>query len=167
MSRPNKKLVEQIWIPALRSGKYVQGTDKLWRLPSKRNETDEFCCLGVYAHAIDTRARPSKSMAGSCMEFITDNDEVLRYDLKGSLGDELGLDVGMSLEWPKDFEKYLYQSVTDADMYKFILGNKLAVPVFKGEQGVLRTDLPILNDYYKFSFNEIADLLEKWAEGWE
>jgi len=41
------KAQKRKWIEALRSGKYRQGTSSLYKAPVK-----EYCCLGVYCHAV-------------------------------------------------------------------------------------------------------------------
>lgn len=46
-----KKRVKKLWVEALRSGKYQQGTGQL------RNEYNRFCCLGVLCN-LHAQAHP-------------------------------------------------------------------------------------------------------------
>lgn len=85
-----KKEILQKWVKALKSGKYVQGVNKL------RSNKDEFCCLGVlcdvYAKECNGGRWEDQTYYGLKTFVITDNSESDAYSLPNGLSKALGID---------------------------------------------------------------------------
>jgi len=119
------------WIEALRSGKYQQG-----RL-SLRNISNQFCCLGVLCDIAK---------------------------------DELGLDWILKEEWSKYQIEDNNCTVLPSNLKELVgIGGHLGITVdatkLSPEYGIPSntkyTTLVELNDYWRLSFNQIADILEQ------
>lgn len=136
MSNINKELVKQ-WVEALRSGKYKQGRQAL------RNRNDEFCCLGVLCDI-------SKNTLN--LDWELDSNEVCEsevYTMERNGG-----------VLPDKVWEYLGQEATDYKVQISITNSKLPESV---ANGCLSRYLYLvtLNDVYKLSFEQIADIIEE------
>lgn len=136
MSNINKELIKQ-WVEALRSGKYKQGRKAL------RNRNDEFCCLGVLCDI-------SKNTLN--LDWELDSNEVCESEIYtmerngGVLPDKV---------W-----EYLGREATDYKVQISITNSKLPSLVTKGCPSRYLY-LVTLNDVYKLSFEQIADIIEE------
>lgn len=130
----NKQLIKQ-WVDTLRSGKYQQGLTVLKSIDNK------FCCLGVLCdiakHLIylDWELEDSDDMSYKIQDTCT----VLPEDLINLLGVNSSRVLIMR---------------TNSKLQEY-LGNEEIATMSR------HTTLVTLNDYYKLSFNQIADILEE------
>lgn len=136
MKSINKKLVRQ-WVDALRSGKYKQGRSAL------RNVDNEFCCLGVLCDICKHRLNLDWELGG----YDIDYRDIYIMDKTG--------DVLPNKVWD-----YLGREVTDYKVQISITNPKLPSSVVNNN---LRNSifLVTLNDVYRLSFEQIADIIEE------
>ena len=137
MSSINKELVKQ-WVEALRSSKYKQGRQAL------RNRKDEFCCLGVLCDISKNTLNldwelDSNDICESEIYIMEKNGGVLPDSVWEYLGKEIGYKANISTKNSK-----IPKSVTES----FLLPLK-------------DISLVTLNDHYKLSFEQIADIIEE------
>ncbi len=125
--------VKGLWLKALRSGKYDQGTGRLksTEIDFGGQENDYFCCLGVLC-------------------------EIHRQEVAGEWGDVNGFGLGYIADRN-------YAHIKDAAIYElpFTVQKWAALdsgdPFVDTEDG--RFELSALNDAFK-PFNKIADAIE-------
>ena len=80
----------QIWITALRSGKYIQGKDDLRSFAKDKDTPERFCCLGVLCDILDN-TKWNKKLAG-----IYKENRWLYIDQGGYLPTKIREMVGLS-----------------------------------------------------------------------
>lgn len=133
----NKNLVKS-WVKALRSGKYQQGRKAL------RNKDNKFCCLGVLCDI-------SKKNLGIDWEPEEESDSFEIYIMErngGVLPDKVWEYLG------KDTIDYKVQiSTANLKIPKSVIDSFLFP--------LTNIHLVTLNDHYKLSFDQIADILEE------
>lgn len=136
MNNINKELVKQ-WVEALRSGKYKQGRQAL------RNKDEEYCCLGVLCDI-------SKKDLGTDWEPDIDEDGDFEiYAMEKNAG-----------VLPDKVWEYLGKEATDYKVQISTTNSKL--PDFVTNDCPSRyLYLITLNDVYKLSFEQIADIIEE------
>lgn len=131
----NKELVKQ-WVEALRSDKYEQGKKAL------RSKDDKFCCLGVLCDISKTHLN------------IDWEPEEEREDFKIYVMDKNG---GVL---PDKVWEYLGKEAVDYKVQITTTNSK--IPTFITESYPFSLIYLItLNDRYKLSFSEIADIIEE------
>lgn len=131
----NIKLIKQ-WVEALRNGKYSQGRKAL------RNGNNEFCCLGVLCDI-------SKDILRMKWQGNSSKPEIYSID-------------GNSIVLPSSIYKYLGKTDEFNSDKVRISSNNLKLPdSVKQYLGLDYTYLTELNDTYKLSFNQIADIIEE------
>ena len=65
-----KKEIAELWVKALRSGKYAQGVGCLRRVEHKDNQiTNQFCCLGVLCDLYDS-TRWDEVIGGETKSYV-------------------------------------------------------------------------------------------------
>ena len=134
MKSINKELVRQ-WVEALRSGKYKQGRSAL------RNIDNEFCCLGVLCDI-------SKDTLNLDWELNNIYDpEIYTMDRNGGV-------------LPDKVWNYLGREATDYKVQISLTNSKLPSSIVDGYLGN-SLYLITLNDVYKLSFEQIADIIEE------
>jgi hypothetical protein len=88
------KASKRAWIQALRSGKYKQGTGKLY------NELhDTYCCLGVLQKVLDGKVEPApkaRAIALPTNKWFKDHG-IVNYVACGLVGDKGSLRLGYDL----------------------------------------------------------------------
>ena len=133
MKESFRAFIVEKWVPALRSGDYVQGVDRL-------KENGKYCCLGV---ACD--------LAGGEWDYVGSFHQADKFVYKGEwamtslpcqLAEEFGICVSGDI--------YVIQG--EEDIFQFASGGD-AVCV----------NLIDANDLARWSFDKIADLLENMA----
>jgi len=133
----NKELIRQ-WVEALRSGKYTQGRKAL------RNIDNTYCCLGVLCDI-------SKDTLGLKWEHDSNDEcesEVYTMERNGgvlpdSVWEYLGRDTDYKVKISTTNSK-IPKSVIDSFVYP-----------------LSHIYLVTLNDQYKLSFEQIADIIEE------
>lgn len=131
----NKELV-RLWIDSLRSGTYQQGTSQL------RTIDDKFCCLGVLCDI----AKQSVNL-----EWNLPNVDYVSYSMGGTYS-----------ILPSVLAEYL--GTVECDQRILILKTNVKLQEYLGDKVndlLTHTTLVALNDYYKLSFDQIADILEE------
>lgn len=139
MSNINKELVKQ-WVEALRSGKYKQGRKAL------KNRDNEFCCLGVLCDIsrehfvgldwdIEEEAEPSTSAI---------------YCIAGTIG-----------VLPESILNYVGKETLEDKKVVISSANAKISDLVKKYLKLPHTYLTELNDVYKLSFEQIADIIEE------
>ena len=136
MKSINKELVRQ-WVDALRSGKYKQGRRAL------RNVDNEFCCLGVLCDICKHRLNLDWEL---CVHD-TDNHDIYVMDNYGGV-------------LPDKVWDYLGREAADNKVQISITNPKLPSSVVKDYFGS-SIFLVTLNDVYRLSFDQIADIIEE------
>lgn len=135
MNSINKELVK-LWVEALRSGKYKQGRKAL------RDKHNKYCCLGVLCDI-------SKKDLKISWKEVTEDDVYSFKDSYGVLPDVmlgyLGLDCNNVL---------IKTSNSKIPIDKM---EKIGIPGYNKKYISLIT----LNDRYKLSFEQIADIIEE------
>lgn len=129
----NKELVKD-WVAALRSGDYQQGRQAL------RNKDNEFCCLGVLCDI-------SKEILSLDWELNSDEEVYTMEKNEGVLPDSVWEYLG------KDTDSKVTISITNSKIPKIVI-DSLLFPLSS-------IYLVTLNDQYKLSFNQIADIIEE------
>lgn len=122
------------WLEALRSGKYVQGTDCL------RNSEDQYCCLGVLCDVYDTSQWHPEISFGKHRKYCTTDDFDDMY-----IPFSLYKAFGVSSHNPK--------LPVSGDLQRRL----------ENDHNIHTTDIGLarLNDL-GFTFNEIADLIDQY-----
>ena len=134
-----KKEVKELWVEALRSGKYVQGESML-------NDGERYCCLGVLCEVYKEQTgigewKKSENLSGiSCLRFVGD------YSSEWA---ELPIEV---LEWAEF-------SVKDSNPTLRFIDDSDEDNSYTEEE-----NLASLNDYGGYNFNDIAYLIENFID---
>lgn len=132
----NKELVRQ-WVEALRSGKYKQGRSAL------RNIDNEFCCLGVLCEI----SKDTLNIDWELGLHDIDNHDIYLMDKNGGV-------------LPDKVWNYLGREATDYKVKISITNSKLPSSIVDGYLGN-SIYLITLNDVYRLSFGQIADIIEE------
>jgi hypothetical protein len=127
----NKELIKR-WVEALRSGKYQQG-----RL-SLRNISNQFCCLGVLCDIAKDELSLDWILKEEWSKYSIDNSY---SNIPFSVDKLLNIDTG-------------HLGVITIDTIR--LSPEYGVPLENRWTTLLE-----LNDFYRLSFNQIADILEQ------
>lgn len=132
----NLELIRE-WVDALRSGKYEQGRLAL------RSKDDKYCCLGVLCDI-------AKSKVGLDWNFHND---------KYYIGEDGAVDTS-SIILPVSIVNFLgigagHLGIT-IDVERLLPHLRVGIP-----SNIKVVYLIELNDYYKFPFTQIADILEQ------
>jgi len=135
--------IKQLWLDALRSGKYQQGKSLL--RPTENN----YCCLGVLCKIAEEQEIckyiPSDEHEGFTIPF-EDKENYIGYLYEDS---ELPWIVR---QWAE----------LDSENPKVTLNERNIKEYFKGTmQDNTTVSLAELNDNYCYSFEEIADIIEE------
>jgi hypothetical protein len=145
ISKAQIKRNRKAWLEALRSGKFKQTTGKL------KSRNGAYCCLGV---ACEVAGIPSVYQEG---EYLYGDPDILKAltDPKwdGMFDNALDYVRYDSTSLPPIAQEWL--GVTDS-------GPRLAKPI-EVRPGVMETSLIELNDNYGWSFEQIADAVEKYG----
>lgn len=121
------------WVETLRSGKYKQGTFVL------RDRKDKFCCLGVLCDIVKDQVNLDWEFDG--LYSIGNSKTVLPTSIVNFVG-TISQDDGRILI-----------SKTNTKLQEY-LG-------YRVDTIIRHTTLIALNDYYRLSFDQIADILEE------
>lgn len=143
MEKINKKALRE-WVAALRSGDYQQGR---YRLVHTYNARREYCCLGVACHVFAER-----------MNFVEDGDFFFMNGWKAPYSSSLPPDL--SSHFDIDGEGGFWMDKEDA--------NTLGISehhILRRQDGSFKMSLIRLNDEYGFTFEQIADVIEKYFLG--
>lgn len=132
----NTELIEK-WVEALRSGDYKQGRQAL------RNKYNEYCCLGVLCDIskkhLEIDWEPEDIDDDFEIYIMEKNGGVLPNSVWEYLGKEVDYKVNISTSNSK-----ILNVVAESFLYPLI-----------------KISLVTLNDIYKLSFSQIADILEE------
>ena len=122
------------WSHALRHGGLEQGTAALCNFNSYAQEAHEYCCLGVYCHAV----------------LDIPNDDLIGYGLTKTLAfSVMKSEANTKIKAGQDFGLAL-----DSYTFKFYQGMGMYHTV-KGENAFAH-----MNDGIKWSFNRIANVID-------
>lgn len=132
----SKELIKT-WVETLRSGKYEQGSFVL------RSKDDKFCCLGVLCDIVKDLVNLDWELdqSGGITYLIGGAEAVLPAPIANCLG-----------------------AITDHDYRILIPKTNTKLQEYLGDRidAIIRnTTLVALNDYYRLSFDQIADILEE------
>lgn len=131
------------WLKALRSGKYVQGRNHL-------RCGDYFCCLGVLCDLVkDDHSR----------WLAVEKDHISQYSYAGGMAED-GI-LPDALAKALGLQYHTGRFVVTEELYKQF--PKLPNPAY--EPGQISCTLIALNDEHKWTFAEIADLVEARPRG--
>lgn len=156
----------RLWLDALRSGNYCQGTGKLKYFDEDINR-DRHCCLGVATDVFIQNSGESEVTLALARESL-DNDFLLPI----TIGEWFGLeasDVGMRLV---DTKVLAYYRDADVELFENDDEDRVGADALKGRLRALSpipsaeynntywARVSMLNDYAGWDFNQIADALE-------
>lgn len=145
------KTFKPLWIDALRSGKYEQGHLRL------RTADDKYCCLGVVCDLVSKLP----NIEGRFEWTPTSNFGTYFHDTINHKTNILLLPKSIRFDGlPKE---YIQQYCDDENEY----GIKVKVPynlLFKDDMDTSLDTVTLvdLNDTYNFTFDQIADVIEKY-----
>lgn len=139
--------VKKLWVEALRSGKYKQGKGSLRRVPSRSNDVDKFCCLGVlcdlHSKAFPDTGRQSQWSQWGQYDFV---DAYLPNTVK----------KWACLTSDGGFPDEIQEAVRNDILSKYPSANQYMIS--SAEHGI---SLLGVNDATDVGFTGIADLIEK------
>jgi hypothetical protein len=146
------------WIPALRSGNYRQTTNCLGHTTKGKRAT--YCCLGVVARKLPNAAFSRVSDAGLGGDVYkvrdTTTDRHSMTLLPSTLGDQIGIIMGRYIPVPPSVEGGTYKTPSG-----------LTFEVLRIDREQRGVDVTILNDDKKYSFKQIANVLEHICALWD
>lgn len=158
----------RLWLDALRSGNYCQGTGKLKYFDEGINR-DRHCCLGVATDVFIQNSGESEVTLAFARESL-DND----FLLPTTIGEWFGLetsDAGMGIGDPKVLTYYRDADVElvendddedriDADALRIRMRALSPTPSAEYNK-TYWARVSMLNDYAGWDFHQIADALER------
>lgn len=124
--------IKQLWLDALRSGDYKQGTGQL------RDYNDNYCCLGVLCDVV-RKKRKIKGFTGAYFQYR--ENEHYGFPPKKLL-ESIGI---------------LEDNIASDGMYGNHSEEATIIITYKGK----RASLSELNDDFELSFKKIANIIEK------
>jgi hypothetical protein len=138
MNSSMPKELKEKWVTALRSGEYQQGQNYL-----HVESNNSYCCLGVLQHCID----------GKCEMSVKSNNIVSAGELP-------------TKEWAENhnikFNGMSYGNGNSNQSQEYVYPELYV----KDDNGTIEYETAYnLNDVWKMSFSQIADLIEEQVEG--
>ena len=164
MNAEQLEIVETKWIPALRSGKYVQGQ---FALSSEYKDVCQYCCLGVLCSELDfvQLLKPSE-MTGVREALDTRTGEKDSGLLPESVAEFMGM--------PNSYLPVPESAIGWLDSWGYLKVGDRRIPL--DEVGISMSNragskyvvsLSELNDSGNWSFSDIADVLQIVVNAWK
>lgn len=158
----------RLWLDALRSGNYCQGTGKLKYFDENINR-DRHCCLGVATDVFIQNSGESEVTLAFARESL-DNDFLLPITIGEWFGIETS-NIGMGIVDPKVLAYYRDADVEliendddedriDADALRMRMRALSPIPSAEYNNAYWAR-VSMLNDYAGWDFHQIADALER------
>jgi len=138
--------IKQLWLEALRSGKYEQGKSLL------RPDDNSYCCLGVLCQIAEER--------GICKYVPSDTHKGFTVGYPDVFQD--GYDDGNLYEDSELPWVVKQWAGVESENPKITLNEKNIKEYFKGTmQDNTKVSLAELNDNFGYTFAELADIIEE------